>query len=128
MQYFHNMKNLYLLAFLLLFTAASAGVNYEFSLPSVVRSGQFIGKVEAYDPNVGQTLTFYIVDGNTNYKAFRIDSITGDLRVNNAPFINARKKLDFYLTVRVTDSGGFNKYGKFVRLSAQAIIHIYRTQ
>lgn len=102
--------------------------NYQFNLPPSVINGQFVGTVIASDPDPGQTITFAIVEGNTNYKAFRIDAATGDLFINNATFINARKKLEFFLTVRVTDSGARNHNGKIVKLSAQAIIHITRTQ
>lgn len=119
------MKKIALLSLLLILTSARSA-DYMFRLQGRVSPGQFIGKVIASDPNIGQTLTYAIVAGNTNYAAFKIDAANGNITVNNATFINRRTKTDFYLTVRVTDSGGPNKYGKFVRLSAQAIIHIYR--
>jgi hypothetical protein len=122
------MKNIILLVLLVFLVSATPDASYVFSLPPTVTVNQFVGKVEATDPDPGQTLTFAIVGGNTNYVAFRIDANTGDLYVKNATYINSRKKTEFFLTVRVTDSGGPNSTGKFVRLSAQATIHITRTR
>ena len=96
----------------------------EFTIPSTITNGYWVGKIKASDPDGGQSLTWSIVDGNTKYNAFRINASTGDLYVNNADYIKTRKNLRFYLIVRVTDSGGYNKNHKFVKLSAQATITI----
>lgn len=117
-----------LFVFIMLLRFVAYDASYKFKLPPTVYNGQFVGKVGATDPDAGQTLTWSIVDGNTNYKAFRIDEKNGDIFVHNATFVNTRKKLEFFLTVRVTDSGGRNSNNKFVKLSAQAIIHITRSK
>ncbi len=66
--------------------------------------GEPVGIVEASDPDAGQTLTFYIIDGNTD-DAFIINPVSGVLTVNNSSAINYEVMTTFELTVKVQDNG-----------------------
>ncbi len=66
--------------------------------------GTLIGSVVASDPDAGQTITYSITGGNTNY-AFSINPSTGNVLVNNVMALNYEYIQSFSLTVRVTDNG-----------------------
>jgi len=97
----------------------------EFNMSGQAVNGQVIGQVKASDPDAGQTLTFKIISSNPN-KLFAIDAASGVLTISNATYYNRNFAAYYVLIIMVTDSGGKDKNGKFMRLSAQATVHIYR--
>ncbi len=87
-------------------------------------NGAYIGLVPATDQDVGQTLTYSIVGGNTN-NAFAINAATGVLSVNNSAALVYGTTPHFNLTVRVTDNGNPSQFGDaavtvFLREALQA--------
>ncbi|MBL0135869.1 MAG: cadherin domain-containing protein [Chitinophagaceae bacterium] len=90
--------------------------NQSFSLQENSANGTIVGTVVASDPDAGQTLSYYILSGNTN-TAFAINSTTGKITVSNSSALNFESTPSFALTVKVQDNGtGL--------LSSQAIITI----
>lgn len=79
-------------------------VDQGFSLLENSPLGTNAGVVVASDVDVGQTLSYAIVGGNTN-GAFAIDAVTGQLSVANAGAIDFETTPVFNLLVRVTDNG-----------------------
>jgi hypothetical protein len=71
----------------------------EESLPN----GQFVGTVEAFDPESGSNLHFEIISGNTG-NAFRLHPVNGQLYIRNSAAINFEENPIFYLMVRVSDN------------------------
>ncbi|KAF5055937.1 Cadherin domain protein [anaerobic digester metagenome] len=71
----------------------------EESLPN----GQFVGTVEAFDPESGSNLHFEIISGNTG-SAFRLHPVNGQLYIRNSAAINFEENPIFYLMVRVSDN------------------------
>jgi hypothetical protein len=71
-----------------------------------------VGTVLATDPDVGQTLTYSIVSGNTN-DAFALNTSTGEISVAHGAAVN----VDYALVVKVQDNG-------VGELSSQATITI----
>ena len=67
-------------------------------------AGTDVGTVTAFDPDVGDVLTYEITDGNTG-DAFAINSSTGIITVNNPQALNFESTPIFTLTVQVTDLG-----------------------
>ena len=61
-----------------------------------------MGSVSASDPDVGQTLTYAILSGNTS-GAFAINPATGQITVANPAALGSSPS--FALTVQVTDNG-----------------------
>jgi Ca2+-binding RTX toxin-like protein len=76
----------------------------EFSLDEIPPLGTTAGVVVASDVDVGQSLSYAIIGGNTN-AAFAIDSVTGELNVVFPDGIDFETTPVFELLVRVTDSG-----------------------
>lgn len=66
--------------------------------------GATAGLVVASDPDVGQSISYEILAGNTN-AAFAIDALTGALNVAFDGAIDFETTPTFELTIRVTDSG-----------------------
>ncbi|HYI09018.1 MAG TPA: Ig-like domain-containing protein, partial [Thermoanaerobaculia bacterium] len=66
-------------------------------------AGTVVGTVSASDVE-GDTLTFSIEGGN-NGNAFAIDANTGEITVNNPAAIDFESSTQFFLIVRVVDSG-----------------------
>ncbi|MEZ6134573.1 MAG: Ig-like domain-containing protein [Pirellulaceae bacterium] len=75
-----------------------------------------VGTAVATDPD-GDEVTFAIVSGNTD-GAFRIDPLTGQIRVANTAALDYETTPEFNLVVRATDSG---------ELSGQAIVTVVLT-
>lgn len=109
------------LLFMLIFVSARTRVY--FPLAHNTTNGTVVGSITASDPDAGQTLTYKILSGNTS-NSFRLNATNGLLTVNNATYVNAKRPKTFRLVVQVMDSGGNDKYGRFVRLSARATIII----
>lgn len=66
--------------------------------------GTVVGTVSGTDPDIGQSIAYSILSGNTG-TAFAIDPTTGVITVNNSAAIDYNAIQSFSLTVRVTDSG-----------------------
>jgi hypothetical protein len=90
--------------------------NQSFNIDENATVGTLVGTVVASDPDVGQELSFSIINGNSN-DAFEIDSLNGELVVINSSALNFETMSIFYLTIQVTDNGpGF--------LTAQATVTV----
>jgi VCBS repeat-containing protein len=75
-----------------------------FSLAENSPNGTVVGTLNAFDQDIGQTLTWSITGGNTG-NAFAINAATGQLRVNNSLMLDFETTPVFQLQVRVTDNG-----------------------
>jgi putative intracellular protease/amidase len=65
-------------------------------------AGTWVGTVNASDPDVGQTLSYSIVGGNTN-GAFAIDAASGVITVDNAATLDFEAYPVFQLQILVSD-------------------------
>lgn len=90
----------------------------EFNILENLGNNEVVGEVSANDPDIGQTLTFSIINGNTD-NAFAIGSNTGILAVNNNNAVNFETTPVFTLTVEVTDNGALN-----LSTTAQIIVNL----
>jgi Tol biopolymer transport system component len=72
----------------------------EFSL-----NGTVVGTIAASDQDVGDSLTFTILGGNTD-GAFNLDPVTGKLAVADASALDSQTTPIFLLSVQVEDSTG----------------------
>lgn len=84
--------------------AAPAIADQAFNIAENSKIGNVVGSVVASDSDVGQSLTFEIVAGDSS-AAFRIDSNSGELTVRRPVAIDFETTPQFLLTVRVTDDG-----------------------
>jgi len=75
-----------------------------FSVPEHSPLGTVVGQVQASDPDVGTTLTYGIVGGNTR-GAFALDPVTGVLTVASRAALNHEVTPECVLTVQVFDHG-----------------------
>ena len=112
-----------LFGLLVLVTCLSSVPFTEMTLPPVIKNGAVVGTVIAHDDDPGQTLTYTIVSGNIS-SSFALNPTNGLLTIRNAAYIKSRTARSWDLIVRVTDSGGYDTKGKWVRLSAQATIRV----
>jgi hypothetical protein len=87
--------------------------NQTFYIEENSPNGYLVGIVVASDPDAGQTLTYSIIDGNTD-NAFAIDANTGGLIVNNSSVLNFEINPFFWLTVRVQDNGPGNLFSQAI--------------
>jgi PKD repeat protein len=78
--------------------------NQAFSIEENTINGTQVGMIIATDPDQGQTLTYSILSGNTD-NAFQVNSITGELTVNNSEALDYETNPEFNLTVQVQDNG-----------------------
>ncbi|NVO19613.1 MAG: T9SS type A sorting domain-containing protein [Bacteroidetes bacterium] len=74
-----------------------------FSINENSPNGTAVGNVVATDPDVGQTLTYSILSGNTN-GAFAINGATGALTVANVLALDYETTPSFTLGIRVVDN------------------------
>ena len=83
---------------------------YNYTVTENSPSNTDVGEpITASDPNsgIGDTLTFSIVSGNgTGAGAFQIDSVSGQIRVNDSTQLDRETISGFVLSIRVTDSLG----------------------
>jgi hypothetical protein len=79
--------------------------NQTFVVDDGSANGTVVGSVVASDPDVGDTLTYSIIGGNTG-NAFSINAGTGVLSVSNSAAVKYATNPSFSLNVRVTDNGG----------------------
>ncbi len=85
--------------------------NQTFSIAENSPNATQVGVVVATDPDAGQTLTYSIINGNTN-NAFQINTTTGALSVSNSSALNFEVVTSFGLTVRAQDNGQGNLYSQ----------------
>ena len=78
-----------------------------FSVAENSGNGTAVGTVVASDPDVGQTLTYSILSGNTG-NAFSLNSSTGELSISNSGVLDYETNPVFDLTVQVQDDGAGN--------------------
>jgi alpha-mannosidase len=90
--------------------------NQAFSITENPPADTLIGQIIAYDTDSGQMLNYSIISGNIN-SAFKINSLSGELFVDNPLALNYEQQLSFSLTIMVTDNGTN-------ALSSSAIINI----
>ncbi|WP_224410792.1 choice-of-anchor I family protein [Oscillatoria salina] len=79
--------------------------------------GTVVGTVTATDPDVDDTLTYEITDGNLDpdgdgVDAFAIDADTGEITVADADDLDFETTPNFELEVSVTDVGGLSDTGE----------------
>ncbi|MBZ8181756.1 beta strand repeat-containing protein [Oscillatoria salina] len=84
---------------------------FTFDVEEASTAGTAVGTVTATDPDTGDTLTYSIIDGNTDGDsdtnlAFAIDPATGAITVNDPDDIVNGTDPEFTLTVEVEDSFG----------------------
>ncbi len=87
-----------------------------FSLDENSPFNQEIGMVQASDPDIGQSLEYTILSGNSD-DAFTLNLNSGRLSVNNSTVINFELNPQYNLSVQVQDNGSG-------QLTNQAIITI----
>jgi len=75
----------------------------QFSINENSPNGTVVGNVIASDVDKDQILKYYIISGNFN-DAFKIDSLTGAISVNNSSVLDYEKTTKFELGVRVKDN------------------------
>ncbi|KAF0202001.1 MAG: outer membrane adhesin-like [Bacteroidetes bacterium] len=79
-------------------------MNQTFSVIRPANSNTPVGTVIATDPDFGQVLRYFIQQGNTN-NIFKIDMMTGLIRINNASAFNKSTATSYNLLIRVRDDG-----------------------
>jgi len=87
-----------------------------FNIDENSTNGTIVGILVAADPDIGQSLTFSILSGNTE-DTFQLDAASGELTVQNNSALNYEMNPVFNLTIEVEDNGQGN-------LTDQAIITI----
>ncbi|MDB5386172.1 MAG: hypothetical protein JWM11_1818 [Planctomycetaceae bacterium] len=78
--------------------------NASFTIAENTAAGTALGKMTATDDDVGQTITYSIVSGNTN-GAFAINPSTGQITVASAATLDYETTPIFTLGLKATDSG-----------------------
>lgn len=83
---------------------------YNFTVDETPPNNTDVGEpITASDPNseIGDTFTFSIVSGNgTGAGAFKIDPVSGQIRVNDSTQLDREATTGFVLSIRATDSLG----------------------
>ena len=85
--------------------------DYTFNVNEFSEEGTVVGTVEATDPDNGQTITYSIMEGNTE-EAFQIDAVTGTITVLNSEALDYTVNPQFILTVRAGDNGPGNLFAE----------------
>ena len=70
-------------------------------------NGTLVHTMSANDPDAGAVLKYTIISGNTS-NAFRIDDVSGTIRINNSLALDFETTPIFHLSVRVTDGSLFS--------------------
>lgn len=79
-------------------------LNQIFSVSRPAGNNTPVGTVIATDPDFGQTLRYFIHQGNTG-NIFKIDMMTGLISINNASSFNKSSTTSYDLLIRVRDDG-----------------------
>jgi VCBS repeat-containing protein len=79
-------------------------LNQTFSVNRPASSNTPVGTVIATDPDYGQILRYFIHQGNTS-NIFKIEMMTGLIRINNASAFNKSTATSYNLLIRVRDDG-----------------------
>lgn len=77
--------------------------NQSFSIDENKPNASIVGTVIATDPDTNQKLKFSILSGNLE-NAFRIDSLTGVIKVNNSSTLDYEKIRSLDLSIEVSDN------------------------
>lgn len=91
----------------------------QFSINENSTNSTLVGNVEATDSDKDQTLKYYIISGNLD-NAFKIDSLTGAILVNDSLALDYEKYSLYELGVKVVDS-----YKENLSTCAKITINIY---
>jgi hypothetical protein len=75
-----------------------------FSVTQFAPNGTFVGAVSGYDPDLGQSVTYQIVSGNTS-GAFHVNYNNGAINVVNSSALNPNVNPVFFLNIRIRDNG-----------------------
>jgi hypothetical protein len=75
-----------------------------FSVSQFAHSGTFVGAVSGHDPDMGQSVTFQIISGNTS-GAFHVNYNNGAINVVNSSALNPNVNPVFFLNIRIRDNG-----------------------
>lgn len=78
-----------------------------YSLAENPARGALVFKVTAFDPDIGDTLTYAIITGNVR-DAFAIGRATGDVTVNAPSEVDYESRTSYALEVAITDSTGLS--------------------
>lgn len=81
--------------------------NLTYSLAENPARNALVFKVTAYDPDIGDTLTYAIISGNVR-DAFAITRATGDITVNTPSEVDFETRSSYTLEIVVTDSSGLS--------------------
>ena len=77
----------------------------EFNVDEMAANNTLVGTISANDPDIGQTLYYYIIYGNHN-NAFVLDSVSGELTVLDYAKLDHEGSYSSYnLQIRVKDNG-----------------------
>ncbi|KAF0201999.1 MAG: outer membrane adhesin-like [Bacteroidetes bacterium] len=75
-----------------------------FSVTQFAPNGTFVGAVSGYDPDLGQSVTYQIISGNTS-GAFHVNYNNGSINVVNGSALNPNVNPVFFLNIRIRDNG-----------------------
>lgn len=82
----------------------TGGTPGPFAIVETSANGAVVGTLTAYDPDVGQSLS-YSITGGTGAGIFSVNAATGVVTVTNAAALNYESTTSYTLNVRVTDNG-----------------------
>lgn len=75
-----------------------------FSVAQFAPSGTFVGVVSGFDPDMGQSVTYQIISGNTS-NAFHVNYNNGAINVINSSALDPNVNPVFFLNIRIRDNG-----------------------
>lgn len=81
--------------------------NLTYSLAENAAKGALVFKVTAYDPDIGDTLSYAILSGNVR-DAFVISRASGDITVNTPAEVDFETRTSYTLEIVVTDTSGLS--------------------
>lgn len=77
---------------------------YEFAVHNPVSGSLLCGTVQAKDPDIGQIMSYSIVGGNTD-GYFSINTLTGEISLENPLNMADNEEVDYKLIIRANDNG-----------------------
>ena len=78
--------------------------SYSFSIAENSSTSSSVGSVSATDPDVGQTISYQILSGNTD-NVFAISATSGEITVANGSLLNYDTHNSYSLVVEASDNG-----------------------